>query len=207
MRNIRYWALVMAVAVVGVAGGCSHKSTSATAPTQRQVVHIHRSVNSPDPSLTNDQVLSSLVGPPYVLGFVKGVITGQGVSVEVRRTPQAKGVAYTDFPLKVVAFIGPAVSPYAIGSTIALRVPGGTSGDTITIDDAAPTVTNGQLVYILDRNQGDIGGGNTADRIVASLAGQDVFYDNAGIVTGQGRFSRDKWSQSEAAFEAHFKKS
>jgi len=204
---MRTHRLLAFIAAVGMAGGCSHGTGTAAGPAPKQVVHIRRATSVVDPSLTNDQVLSKLVGPPFVLGFVKGVIVGQGVSAAVQRTPQTRPVTYTDFPLKVIAFVGPEASPYAIGSTITLRVPGGTSGDTVYVDDAAPTVTNGQVVYVLDRNQGDIGGGNTPDRLVASLAGQDVFYDNAGTVSGQGRFDRSRWSESEAAFEAHFPKS
>jgi hypothetical protein len=200
MRSRRGVVAIRAATSVLVLAGCS--ATTAAAPkAEQRVVHVHNVLSGVDPGLSNSDLLNSLIGPPHVLGFVKGVVTGPGSSVEVQMN---HSVAFTDFPLRVTGFVGPVPSPYAKGSSITLRVPGGSMAGTMYIEDGAPSVVPGQTLYVLYRNQGKFGGGNSAGRIVASIAGQDVFYDNAGTVSGQGRFRPEAWSEPEAVFEAHF---
>lgn len=141
---------------------------------QPRLVQDSSSDLSMDPySLTWDRA-RKLFHPPDTLGYLKGMVVGEGKTVEALYG--ANVVPFTDFPYLVQAYLGPitAKAPYGIGSTITLRVPGAADA-TDWLDSTAPVVRNGMNLYVLVRDQGDIGGGNSKERVVVSIRGSDVF--------------------------------
>lgn len=149
---------------------------------------------------TPESVLSGLVQPPFVRGFVKLRIEQAGVAVEIGRE------VWTDYGARVISAFGPVDIDYRAGSGVTLRTPGGTlpDGRTVIADDGFHPLRVGDTVYALDREQGVLGGGNAPHRIVASIAGQDLFYVRDGKVTGEGLFASFK--EDTAKFEERFSK-
>jgi hypothetical protein len=173
--------------------GCSRETkhiSSANAVKTKYAVDGTES-GTPD-GLTHLQVISTIVKPPFVQGYVLGKV-GQGRPVAA----DAGGVAeqFTEFPMQVLRFFGPAPAPYQAGATIALRVPGGSASE------GTPVVHDGDTVIALVRDQGAQGGGNTATRVVVTIPGQDLLSVDPATqtVTGQAGWSDLKLSLSDFA--------
>jgi hypothetical protein len=166
------------------------------------ITHVHFSQGG-DPSysgLTVAQQLDRALAVPGIVGLVEGTV---GVPItHVVSDSIGPTVVMTDFRFAVAGFLGHSESPYATGSTIVLRVPGGISGKLVTIVEGAPTVGAGDHLFVFVRNQGMIGGGNTSTRLVASNTA-DVFVVIAGKVHGQGTWAT--LSEPIAAFKLHFR--
>jgi hypothetical protein len=178
-------------------------SCAANAPSvaSSSTVHSNTVVNPKVAGLSKDQVLQQLIAPPQVRGFVWGVLGESSKVVAITLPGDQRASLFTDYPLRVLNFVGPGQAPYLVGSTITVRVPGGTtSSERVTFEDA-PQVAAGDTVFVLDRDQGQLGGGNTATVLVASR-GSDVFELRNGYVVGQGDFSG--LSEPLAVFLAHF---
>jgi hypothetical protein len=87
-----------------------------------------------------------------------------------------------------------------IGSTNTLRTPGGSKGAPSVLYEDGPTVTPGQDVYVILRDQGQSLGRNSWLTVVASDS-DDVFTVQNGAVYGQGGFRQ--LVEPAATFEAH----
>lgn len=92
-------------------------------------------------------------------------------------------------------------SPYPVGSTITLRVGGGTLGATTEVVADAPSVEPGQYLFVSVHGQGNNFGGNTPAVLVASDKA-DVLQVASGVVHWHG--VDDQFAEPVATFRQHF---
>lgn len=151
-------------------------------------------------NLTTDQKLDRALSLPGMRGIVRGATASPTVhAVPEKGFPS--GEIVTDYPFRVRGFIGSLPSPFAIGATISLRVPGGSIAGVTSTEEGSPLVAPGEELYVFVRDQGSIAGGNTSAILVASST-YDVFEVRNGIVHGEGDWAR--FSETRSAFERHF---
>jgi hypothetical protein len=137
-------------------------------------------------NLTPDQLLDRSLSDPATHGVMRGV-TGAPKAVELPNPGhQPDSVIATDFPFTVQAFFGREASPYAIGSTIALRIPGGAAGNIRMTAEDAPQIQAGEHLYVFVRDLGPLfeglWGRNSSNLLVANTA-DDVYSLSTGLVS------------------------
>ena len=146
------------------------------------------------PGVTSPAQLDGSLSVPGITGIIEGWTSDQTSHMLTAPAGYRYGEIVTDFHLRVDGFHGHSVSPYALGDTILLRIPGGTvvaSGHSLSMaGESAPEVKVGQHIFVFVRDQGKIAGGNAPGILVASDH-TDVFSVGAdGLVHGQGGWAR-----------------
>jgi hypothetical protein len=158
-------------------------------------------VASPARAANPDAALDAMAHNTGFHGFVHGKVLGLPASRSTKSFGSSRLAVISDYPLLVNGFEGKGSSPYTLGSTVVLRVPGGaTETRTVTAEDA-PRFSAGEEIFALVRDQGAIAGGNQPTVLVESLT-DDIFIVQGGIVFGQ-----NDWHDVHeplATFEAHF---
>jgi len=208
-------ALPTAVATPAGAGSdvrTDQAASLSSAPMTRTDVQSAVSSEAPPQgvaTLTVAERLGRSAAQPGVRGLVRGTTGVPSVS-----TPAARdrgGSPAQDFPFTVAAFLGAGQPPYAVGSTIAVRIPvtsgvvstasAGTPALHFSISDVyPPSIAPRQDLYVFVRDQGQYLGGNAPDRVVASSP-TDVFTVEGDVVRGQGQWAG--YAEPRAAFERH----
>ncbi len=193
-RSSRYLLVSAAIALALVVVASSQKPIS---PESKPFgPHTHMPVSSSvsqtlsEPpagyeKLATAQKLDRAQTLPGVRGVVEGVV---GIPVSHWVAWRSSGMPsdlVTDFPLKVLQYIGSGPDPYNLGSQITLRIPGGQIGRTTQVWEGTPEVRPGAHVFVFLRDQGVVVGGNAATVLVASSTG-DVLEVRNGLVVGQG---------------------
>lgn len=164
-----------------------------------------KGVRRSDLGLSIDQVLNASLSQPGVHGIVRGTV-GAPSATELPNpdNPQFRLLA-TEFPLLVQAFLGRGPSPYPIGKTVTLRVPGGTVGARTVQAEDAPQVKQGEDLYVFLRDPGPFfenRWGRNGSNLVVAVDAVDVFEVRNGVVHGQGTDSA--LAEPVAVFEQHF---
>lgn len=187
-------------ATTGAPGQSAQASAAATIPPVQASTHDDIGVDRASRGLTAAQKLDRALALPGRRGFMKGVV-GSATSQQLPNSRPDMPVIVTDFAFRVDEFLGRGVSPYETGSTITLRVPGGTAGGITSAVEDAPVVYRGETLYVDVRDQGQIAGGNTPTiQVVSSTA--DAFEVRGGIVVGHKAW--EGFAEDEATFRRHF---
>lgn len=173
-----------------------------TRPPLESRVQADQSVVDPSyEGLSHAQKLDRVLTLPGRRGFVRGT-TGTPVVLELPGSQLGLEEIMTDFPFTVHEYMGRGESPYAVGSVISLRVPGGQRADRSMVWEGAPNVRAGQELIVDVRDQGQIAGGNApARQVVSSTA--DVFEVRGGTVIGEGAWAG--LSEPLATIRDHFR--
>jgi hypothetical protein len=214
MQKYQRRALAMALAITAVVtvGGCGRdhaEKSAAESATQgpHKVQSVHRSISSGDPTLTTAEKLDRMLELPGTPGIVRGVVLDSGTPVKARSKSMfpTNQAVFTDYKFKVIGWLGLIDSPYQIGSTIALRVPGGETGNDTSVEAHGMLAQKpGNALYVVYTDHGVEGGGNSATQVIATVA-QDIWPIAAnGKAMGQGPFS--DFAEPVATFEARFRK-
>lgn len=150
--------------------------------------------------LSVDQQLDRSLTLPGIHGVLRGT-TSSPIARTLSITSDGFSQIVTEFPFKVVGFLGPGTSPYPVGTTITLRIPGGTVGNIRSIVEDVPSIRPNADIFVFVRDHGTYLGGNTGVILIAT-DDTDLFTVRNGIVSGQGKWKQ--LSESLAAFEKHF---
>jgi len=173
---------------------------AATVPPLQASTHNDVGVEPAYRGLTAAQKLDRVLTLPGRRGFMKGVV-GSATTQQLPDMRPDMSVIVTDFAFRVDDFVGRGVPPYQRGSTITLRVPGGTVGAITSSVEDVPALHSGQILYVDMRDQGEVAGGNTPRVQVVSSAA-DAFEVRGGIVVGHGAW--EGFAEDEATFGRHF---
>lgn len=172
----------------------------------QQVTAVSSSKGVLNPSLSPDQALDLKISQAGVHGIVHGTVgAASAVSLPNPDSSRSNLVA-TNFPFQVRASLGTGPAPFATGTTITLRIPGGTLGTQSTQAEDAPQVASGDELYVFVRDVAPYfatrWGQNTGNLLVVVNA-DDVFQVRGGIVHGEG--TNAALAEPVAVFEQHFK--
>lgn len=211
----RRWLFLPAgllIAVIGGIGTAMHGSLSPadviravsvsakpTPPLTEATAFSYGSLR-PNRPVSVDQALDQSLSLPGVRGVLRGVA---GAPSSRQITVAGRATVVTDYPFVVHGYVGHSGTPYPVGATIILRVPGGTNGRMRTVVADAPRVTSGMDLFVFVRDQGTLAGGNTTQVLVASSP-YDVLEVRGGVVRGQKQWSR--FAEPVQTFERHFRR-
>ncbi len=156
-------------------------------------------------NLTPPQRLDRIKTLPGPRGFLLGTVAGQpnvhrvaGIAPDPSLEP-----IVTDYPFQVMEFIGVGRSPYPLGSTITVRVLGGTlNGVAMKTEEDVPTLVTGHQYLVSVRGQAQIAGGSSATVQVISIAG-DVWDVDNGAVRGGAEWAGI--AEDLPTFRRHFR--
>lgn len=190
--------LLVGIGAVGASVLADRRASTHAQRDRRPLQELHQTVVDNTDGRALSLILDQIVEPPAVLGYVRGEVVGDGVAVALGQS------LFTDFPLRVTGFFGPDNPGYRNGALVSLRVPGGVKDGITSVASDSPTVRRGMTVYVIAAAEGAFGygGGDNLSRLVAVVAGQDVFEVRYGEVHGQGR--RSSFHEPEARFQQHF---
>lgn len=157
--------------------------------------------------LSADQVLDHGLSQPGPHQVVRGVAGKPSVMrLPNSEHPLSDSLA-TDFPFVVTAFFGNEPSPYSIGKTIALRIPGGSSGGVTESVEDAPHISAGEELYVFVSDPGpfsDSEWGVSTDTLLVAVDSEAVFEVHNGVVSG--RVAASRLREPVATFEQHFRR-
>ena len=198
---------VSGLALWGAHRGGSDTSSAAVQNASPTVTHVdnNKGVIPGYQNLTEDQILDRSMSVGGMRGMVRGS-TGAAVAHLIHDRLHPSGIVVTDYPFLVQAFYGRGSAPYALGTSIVLRIPGGTVPDAsgrpeqTTVEDA-PSLAMAAEYFVAVRDQGEQLGGSSASVLVATDV-SDVYPVHDGSVTGEGSLA--SWSESIDRFVAHF---
>lgn len=159
--------------------------------------------SAPDPAyeaLTFDEKLDRAFSSPSFHGLLHGV-TGEPTVHPLDEENPRQGTNVTDFPFDVRDLVGAPNSPYPLGGTITLRVPGGCTAALVTEVRGAPELTPGEELFVDITDHGSLFGGNS-DTVLLAFPASDVFKVRDGLVYGQGSWAA--FSEPMSTFEHHF---
>lgn len=215
-RRVALWlggiaAFVVASVLIGIymlllPGHASDRGAgSGGGPVTVREVHVDAllGANPAYAGLTPDQTLDKSGHEPWF----RGMLRGRTGAATVHKLPLGVGNfadIVTDVTFTVEEFVGPGDPPCRIGSTIVLRLPGGSIGkDTVTYEDAPTVIGPKTDLYVALRDHGVFLGGDTNGAVIVS-SDADVFEVRNGMVAGRGPFGG--LNEPVAVFEQHFRR-
>lgn len=155
MLRIRFVALGIAVTTMGAAGivAAARHASAPTPAAPAVTLHNDSGLDPSYKSLTPGQKLDRALSIPGYHGVAEGVVTGSAASRSLstlvsQQHPTGPHSIVTDYTFTVQAFYG-GRSPFPLGSTVRLEVPGGTGPDgTREVVEGAPSFTVGQHIFV-----------------------------------------------------------